>query len=259
MSKKEERAKKIIQILKQRNGMTIRDLSVAFDVSEMTIRRDIEELTDTGIVQNISGAVIYNALNGNSEQGDEYSLLRATTSNVREKRRIGQYAASLIEENDCAIIDNGSTTEYIAAYLDTQTKATIVTCNLNIVNRIYSNPNINLIFGGGYFHADTSMFESQESLALLERIRANKVFVSAAGVHLTLGATCSKHYEIETKKQIIESGAERILIADSSKFSQISPCFFSNLEAFHRIITDDGISDEWKEQIARKKIDLVVV
>lgn len=261
LNKKEARAQKIIRILRQKNGATIKELSEFLSVSDMTVRRDLESLKDNEIIYNISGAYL---LNDNSsflqeEEINKYLLTEATTSNVKQKKHIGEYASALIEENDCVIIDNGSTTEYIANYLSPKIKATIVTCNLNIVNKLNINKNIDLIFGGGYFHPETSMFESTEGLSLFKKVRANKVFVSAAGVHLRLGATCVYNYEIETKKQIIQSAAERILVVDSSKFSKVSPNFFAGIDDFHRVITDDGIPEEWKKTFEMKKIDLDIV
>lgn len=261
VSKKEERSKKIIQLLQQNNGMTISNLADALEVSEMTVRRDIDTLIDIGIVTNVSGAIIYNTQNQASGGNGvlNYSLQEAAVANIRQKRRISRYAASLIEENDCVIIDNGSTTEFLAEYIDKSLKATIVTCNLNIMNKLLFHPNIKLILCGGYYHEDTSMLESPEGIALLERVRANKVFASAAGIHKELGVTCFNRYELDTKEVILRSGDERILVADSSKFSKVCPCYFSKLDAFSLIVTDDGLTEEWRELLEKEKIKVKIV
>ena len=114
----------------------------------------------------------------------------ATRSHAKEKERIGKFAASLIQQDDCVIIDNGSTVEYLADSIAKDMKVTVFTCNLNILNKICSNPNISIIFGGGYYHPDTTLFESAENITLIKNIRATKVFASAAGVHDTMGVTC---------------------------------------------------------------------
>lgn len=259
MRKKEERLNRLIEILQKKSGATIRDLSSLLDVSEMTVRRDLEILKEKNIVLNLNGAAIYNMKNTlqNGEEG--YSLTLATTSHVKEKAQIGQYAASLIKEDDCIIIDNGSTMEYLAENIAADIKVTVLTCNLNILNKIYTNPNISIVFGGGYFHSDTALFESPESISLIKKTRATKVFVSAAGIHESLGVTCMSNYELETKRSIIKSGAEKILMVDFSKFGVIKPCFFAELVSFDKIITDKNISEEWIELIKSSGIELVIV
>ena len=103
------------------------------------------------------------------------------------------------------------------------------------------------------------MFESSENITLIKNIRATKVFASAAGVHETMGVTCMNNYELEIKQAIIQSGAEKILLADSSKFGVIKPCFITDIDIFDRIITDTNISEEWIQLIRDKGIHLDIV
>lgn len=258
MGKKKERLNHIIEIVQKKNGATIKELSSMLDVSEMTIRRDLELLKYSNILTNLNGAVIYNSnsLLHNMEEG--YLLSLATNAHVKEKNKIGQYAASLIEDGDCIIIDNGSTTEVLAGCISKDVKITILTCNLNIVNKVVSNTNASIMFGGGYYHPDTSLFESPESLSLIRKTRATKVFISAAGIHKELGVTCMNSYELETKRAIMKSGAKKILILDSSKFGKVTPCFFAELTDFDVIVTDSNIPTEWIEKIEDKGIELVI-
>ncbi len=260
MSKKSGRLNKLIEILEIQNGATIRELAQMLDVSEMTVRRDLDTLKSRNIVLDIPGAAVLNAQYTPNADGDsEYQLSTAARSHRRKKERIGKFAASLIQEDDCVIIDNGSTVEFLAENIDRNTKMTIFTCNLNILNRICTNPNISIIFGGGYYHPDTMLFESAENIELIKNIRATKVFASAAGVHDKMGVTCSNNYEMEIKQTIIQSGAEKILLVDSSKFGAIKPCFLTDIDIFDRIITDDNISEEWVEIIQKKGIELNIV
>jgi len=259
LKKKEERVHQIVQTLKRRKGATIKELATLFDVSDMTIRRDMEVLKSQGIILDIHGAAVYNPQSSFHLEDDGYSLEQATTARVKEKDSIGAYAASLIEDDECVIIDNGSTTEYLASHIDNNVKATIFSCNLNILNKLSNKPNLMLILGGGYFHPDTAMFESPESLTLIRRTRATKVFVSAAGVHETLGVTCASSYEQETKQAILESAAERILVTDSSKFGVVTTCFIAELEEFHKVITDQDLTEEWQKRIKDLGIELVMV
>lgn len=261
MGKKDARLNRLIEILKMQNGgTTIRELASMLDVSEMTIRRDLEVLKDRNVVLDIPGAGVLNSqfiVKQNDENG--YELSAASKEHRNEKKRIGKFAASLIEQDDCVIIDNGSTMEFLAESIDANTKMTILTCNLNILNKICNNPNFNIIFGGGYYHPDTTLFESAENIELIKNTRASKVFASAAGVHGTMGITCVNNYETDTKQALLTSGAEKILVVDSSKFGLIKPCFWTDIDAFDRVITDKNISEEWIEKIQSKNIHLDIV
>ncbi|MEG0107295.1 MAG: DeoR/GlpR family DNA-binding transcription regulator [Lachnospiraceae bacterium] len=259
MSKKDERVNRLIEILKKQNGATIKELSQLLDVSEMTVRRDMDMLKAKNIILDIPGVAVLNTQHSYNSEEEGYQLSMATRSHVREKERIGNYAASLIQEEDCVIIDNGSTVEYLADSIAKDTKMSVFTCNLNILNKICNNPNISIIFGGGYYHPDTTLFESSENITLINNIRATKVFASAAGIHDKMGVTCMNNYELDIKQAIIQSGAEKILLADSSKFGMIKPCFLTEIDIFDRVITDINLSDEWVEIIKQKGIRLDMV
>ena len=257
VKKKEERLNRLVEIISKRSSTTIKELAVMLDVSEMTIRRDLDTLKASGIILDIPGVAVLNS--GNAGETEEYLLSKATMLHAKEKERIGRYAASLIHDDDCIVIDNGSTTECLADNIGADMSISVFTCNLNIVNKIANNPNVSLIFGGGYYHPDTTLFECQESIQLLKKIRATKVFVSAAGVHATMGVTGMNSYELETKRELIRSGAEKILLADSSKFGVIKPWFIADIDVFDRIISDTGLSEEWQDIIKEKGISLELV
>lgn len=261
MSKKYERMNGLIKVIKDSQGASVKELAAKFNVSEMTIRRDLNLLIGQNIIKNQYGAFFYNndtqKLQDNSE--DHYALGNAVTSNIEEKKRIGSFAASLIQENDILIIDTGSTTEYLAKALTPDINATVLCYNRNILNYLVDKTNISIIFAGGYYHANTEMFESIEGLSLINHTRANKVFISAAGVHETLGVTCANNYEIATKQAIFQSGIEKILLMDSSKFSIVKSSYFANIEDFDVIVTDSKISKEWINLIHSKQIKLYIV
>lgn len=255
MKKKFERLNSLINILKENNGASVRELSAALNVSDMTIRRDLELLKQKNLVINNYGAFFYNYTN-NKEIDDAYALNSAAIENPSQKYLIGKCAAGYINDQDILIIDTGTTTEAFAREISNDINATILCYNRNILNLLYDKPNISLILAGGYYHPNTEMFESSEGLSLISHTRANKVFISAAGIHETLGVTCSNSYEIAAKQAIFKSGVEKILLADSSKFSIVKSSYFANLCDFDTIITDSGITDKWIQIIRELGITL---
>ena len=256
MSRKEQRIKDSLQLIKRCKGITIRDIASLTGVSELTARRDVSELVEKRLVNNVHGTIFYNM---EQSGNDSYLLSIAGSKHQSEKRRIGEYAAKIIQPGEFVIIDNGSTTEQLAASIPVNAEATVLCYNVNVLNNLYQKPNINLLFCGGTFHHQTQMFECPESLEIIRRARASKVFVSAAGVHETLGVTCSSDYELPNKREIIKAGVERILLVDSSKFGRVEPYFFSELNAYERIITDSKLPVEWQQHIRDLGINLVMV
>lgn len=154
-----------------------------------------------------------------------------------------------MEPNDTVIIDSGSTTEYLAHYIPGGMPMTALCYSMNILNELITKEDISLIFPGAFSPPNAQMFESQQGIELINQIRANKVFLSAAGIHRELGITCMHNYEISTMQAVIKSSVTNILLADSSKFDQIRPAYFASLECIDIIVTDHYLAEEWQEYI----------
>ncbi|GAA0077480.1 DeoR family transcriptional regulator [Clostridium sp. CTA-5] len=259
MNKKFQRANKLIEILKEKNGASVKELAAILGVSEMTIRRDLNVLKANNIVSNVYGATIYNPANNIEKLSTSYDINNELIRQEKEKAKIGKAAASLILEGDIIIIDAGTTTEKLAQSINDDIKLTALFYNINILLALKNKQNIKLIFSGGYFHPNTQMFESTEGISLIKNIRATKVFISAAGIHEQLGVTCSNNYEVPTKRAIIGSSLEKILLVDSEKFGIVKSSYFANLNEFNTIITDSNIPKEWIEHIQNLGIKLIIV
>ena len=215
-SRKGKRQQDLINIIETQGMLPVRSIAAMLNVSEMTVRRDLEKLRNDG------GAA--------GEQSGQYNLLEAIEHSNHQKEEIGKYAASLIEPNDVIIIDTGSTTARILPYLPENMNLTILSYNANVLIELRHKPGIQLLFCGGNYHLNTEMFESEEGIAFIRRIRANKAFLSAAGIHRELGITCANTYEVATKQAAISSSSQKILVSDSSKFGRLRSAYFCDLE-----------------------------
>jgi len=259
MGNKRSRISFILNRLSIDGFANIKDLSSRLKVSEMTIRRDLGELAKENIVTIISGGAVLKKNPPFSVNEEKYLIKTAESLMLEEKIKISRKAASLVRPNDVIIIDTGSTTEYLPKFIPQNMPLTIICYALNILFNVYENRNWKLIFPGGYFHDDTLMFERPESVDIIKKIRANKAFISAAGVSERLGITCATNYEKETKKAVINSSDTKILLVDSSKFGKVKISHFADLTDFDIIITDTGISTEFVEIIKKVGIKLYIV
>lgn len=256
---KNERIKVIINNLRLKNAVSIKELTRHLGVSEMTIRRDLSLLANDNVIELIPGGAIFKSPGVQERDEEKYLIANAEAERTREKVRIGQKAASLIEPYDTISLDVGSTTEYIAKFIREDIPVTVLCFTLNVLTEIYRKKNCSPIFTGGYFHDNSLMFESPEGINLIKRTRIDKGFVAAAGVHDKLGVTCANHYEIETKKTTFALSKKNILVVDSTKFGRTRVAYFADLKDFDTVITDSEISDYYKSAIENLGIELIVV
>ncbi|AEE92341.1 Transcriptional regulator, DeoR family [Tepidanaerobacter acetatoxydans Re1] len=257
MGSKSKRLNQIIALLKKNETMSVKNLSDMLHVSEMTIRRDLNILEADDIIIRSHGKATYKA-DSDSDLSD-YELYSEKTKMNIEKDRIGQFAAGLIEPGDIVIIDNGSTTDKLTKYIPEDISITVLCYNFNVLEQLVKKQNVEIIFAGGYFHPNDQMFESPQGISLIENIRATKLFISAHGVHKKLGLTCANSYEVPTKHAILQSAENRILVADSSKFGKVRTAYFAQLNEIDTIVTDSGITQEWRKFIEDMGIRLFVV
>jgi DeoR family deoxyribose operon repressor len=254
---KPERIQRIVENLRsQSQGVSsIRELADRLEVSEMTIRRDLELLARDNVVRLVhAGAVLVSA----EVSTPRYSLSEAGAHMAEEKRRIGRKAASLIRPQDIVIVDSGSTTECLVNAIPDGIPLTLICFSLNVLVAAHRNKECRIVFAGGALHENTLMFESPEGAQLIRRYRANKAFLSASGVNERLGVTCANAYEVETKQAAIASSLERILVADSSKFGRIHPSHFAELRDFSTLVTDAGLPAESAEFLRANGIELLI-
>jgi DeoR family deoxyribose operon repressor len=235
---------------------SIRELTKKFDVSEMTIRRDLNQLAHENLVDLIPGGAI---LKRPEDAESRYLVTNEESVRTIEKLKIGQRAVSLIEPNETIILDIGTTTEYLAKFLREDAPITVLCYTLNTLVEVFKKKNCSIIFAGGYFHPQTMTFESAEGIELIKRTRADKAFVSAAGIHDELGVTTVYPHELQAKKTIMSSAKSRILVVDSSKFGTTKSVYFAEIADFQTIITDSGIPEKYATFIRDRGIELIVV
>ncbi|MEA2086972.1 MAG: DeoR/GlpR family DNA-binding transcription regulator [Candidatus Caldatribacteriota bacterium] len=259
MAGKNYRTNYILNRLSVDGFANIKDLAKRLEVSEMTVRRDLRELSKENIVTLIPGGAVLKRNSPIDTDEEKYLIQTAESLMLEEKIKISRKAASLVAPNDVIIIDTGSTTENLPKFIPENIPLTIICYTLNILFNVYENKNWKLIFPGGYFHDDTLMFERPEGIDMIKKIRANKAFISAAGVSEKLGVTCATDYEKETKKAVIESSDTKILLVDSSKFGKVKISHFADLTDFDIVITDSGISKECEEIIKNIGVKLYII
>ena len=259
MNKKERRLNTLIQLLQDSPRMSVKNLAQMLSVSDMTIRRDLQYLKENQLLRwNLEDYPAGNLVDYKNIE-KEYSFQSDSVKYLQEKEKIGKYAASMIVPGDTLILDSGTTVAEMARYVPENQNLTVTCYNYGTLERLFRKSGIEITLSGGRLHSEDLMFESAYGNELIRNIRANKFFMATSGIHETLGLTCAHNYEVLTKRAAMESSAEVILLADSSKFGLVRTAYVTQLKDVSCIVTDSGITDEWKERIYNMGIKLEIV
>ena len=257
MAVRQDRKKAILELLANKNVLTVKELAQNFDVSEMTIRRDISILGEKNEVEVFFGGVSLKKNNNESTSG--YLIENELGERKDQKERIAKKAASLIMENDVILIDTGSTTASIINYIDNDMHHTVYCYALNIINGVCAKPNLRVVACGGYFHRNTRMFESDEGASLIKKTYINKAFMAARGITKEVGITTAEPYEIEMKRAAISASEQKILLVDSTKFGKAWYAKYADLSDIDVVITDADVDIKYRELLESMGIVLHIV
>lgn len=233
----EERFNKILKIISEQKSVTVQELTELLNSSESTIRRDLNALHKLGKLIKVHGGATAIDMDYNTKD-DEVSVRH--NINKEQKKLIGKYAASLIEENDFIFIDAGTTTEYIIDYIN-EKSAVFVTNAITHAIKL-SKKGFKVFVTGGEFKHTTEALIGNETLESLKKYNFTKGFFGVNGVTKKAQYSTPDVNEALTKKGAMEQCGKCYMLCDSSKFGKISSVTFGRLS--EGIIITDKLTDE---------------
>lgn len=245
---KSRRLDEIIKYVNKKKNATINELAENFNVSVVTIRRDISELERLGELKKVYGGVMA----VKPEQAISYD--ERFIKNKEKKDHIAKLAAKQIENYESIFIDSGTTTANILDYVDKDIKITLFTNNLDIINKCENFPNIKLYVVGYIYNNETRSFVGESPY--FKMINLDKSFLSASGIHLINGATTIDFDENIIKSYVVKKSNKNYLLADKSKFGSSTILTFADLRDINTILTNDDVADEFKEYFNENNIIL---
>jgi DeoR family transcriptional regulator, deoxyribose operon repressor len=256
--KRQSRLEAVLSAVVMANSTTIKDLTRKFGLSEMTIRRDIEALETAGLLRSYRGGVIVAGRHARAARAPSYSLATAEAEHMGAKQAIARLAAQRIEPGDAIFLDSGSTIGFILDHVDPLLELTIFCYSLNIFNLAAGRKNTRVVFAGGVYHPDSQCCESPEGLALLNRNRSAKAFISANGLRVDLGVTTPGQFDVPIKRAAMANTACSFLVADSSKCGLVRTGHFANLDDFDGVISDDGFPADMRAFLSERDVELLL-
>lgn len=247
-----QRQEQMLALLDREGFVSVDALSQIFDVSEHTVRRDLDIMAQAGLITRVRGG----AMPSKEAADDE------TVPNVEEKRRIGKAAAQLVQPGEILCIDAGSTTLEVAKNLP-KTGISVLTNAVNIAYEIANqNSDIDVTLTGGSVLAGRGgeRFGLSGPMTLQSLQQAgpvSKAIIGALGFDFDYGITDRWHYLAEVKRQMIEIAETVILVMDSSKIGKRYLEVISEVEAVDVLVTDDKITPEALERAQQQKIQVI--
>jgi DeoR/GlpR family transcriptional regulator of sugar metabolism len=242
---KAERLKRIKEIIFERKQVNVTTLSTLLDVTEVTIRSDLEILEEEGFIVRTHGGAVLNEEYTNQQAVND-ALSGRNINYDKDKEYIGKIASSLIEENEWVFLGPGVTCYYIAKALLSRKNVNILSNNLFVVNILSSNPYINVISTGGVLTHSQSYMTGDLFAKSIENMYFSKAFFSVSGVDLSGGYTLSNSVEMETYREVVKRTKEPIFVIDHTKFNRLSFLRIGDLEIVKTVISNEKIPKEYK-------------
>ena len=249
----EPRRRRILDWIQEEGSARVRELAAAFQVSEATIRQDLERLESDGVITREHGGAYLNAM-----PAQVGAMVLHHQENMDKKRRIGTLAASLVTDGETLILDAGTTTTEVATRLVTRRNLTVITNALNIAVILGAVPGFAVHMPGGQFKAPTLSLSGDKSVDYFRNIFAGKLFLATAGVALDAGLTYPSFADLQLKQAMIRAVRQVCLVADSTKINKPSFTRLGALDLIHTFITDDGIADADARAFAQRGIEVMI-
>lgn len=257
MMPKTERLEQIKKIILQKNRIEVNQLSEYLNVSKVTIRNDLKELEDEGVLKRTHGGAIVNtsALRSPSLSFDPGHALSDPDSSIS---RIAAKAQEFTDENEWIFLGSGSTCYAIAKAM-AHRHVQIVTNNLFAATYLASFPNINVITCGGKVHSGKFPFLYGDlALNNISSMIFSKAFIGVSGADFKHGYSVSNDVERNIFKSLKECSEKIVIVTDSSKFGNAAFMNLGSLDIANALITDLGIPEAYRSYYESSDIELVL-
>jgi DeoR family transcriptional regulator of aga operon len=218
---------------------TITELSEAFGVSEMTVRRDIAKLAEERGLRSVHGGVT--SLAPAALYGSSFLLRSDKRAEI--KRQIAAAAVEFIAPSGIIAIDAGTTAADLIAVLPPDRRLSVVSNSLPVLTGLASSADVEVIGLGGTFHFESQSFSGPTTVRSIADLQIGTFFLGASGVN-ERGVFCGNDFDAVTKRALIEVSEHVVLLCDSSKFSTTAMARVASLSSVTTVVTDTGVSAE---------------
>jgi DeoR/GlpR family transcriptional regulator of sugar metabolism len=243
----------IVRLLQEEGQVSVAQLAARFQVSEVTIRKDLSWLEREHQAVRIHGGAV---LTVSGSRRTELAFEAREPLQRAEKAAIGQEAARLVQEGDSIALDASTTALYLARCLRGRRELTVVTNGLRNAVELGGRPGVSVLMPGGAFRWEAYSLVGSWGRALLQRVNIATAFVGAVGLSLEEGLTDVTDAEAEAKRAMVAAAKTVVALVDHTKWGKVSFATFCPLDRVHLIITDTKAPAEMVEQVRRLGVEV---
>jgi DeoR/GlpR family transcriptional regulator of sugar metabolism len=227
-----ERRQLIANLIRQQFTVHVQDLCARLGASPSTIRRDLEQLAEEGILKRTYGGAV--AIDREEVTGSAGAEVVSTP----EKMRIGAATAALIGEGETIFLGPGTTTLAVAQHIVDKPSVTVVTNALNVAAYLTAHSQLPVIVTGGQVERRETALQGYLAELTLRELRADRAIIGVAGIHIPDGVTGESLPGVHFLREAIDLMPELVVVADFRKWGRVGPAFLAALEAIDVIVTD---------------------
>jgi len=247
-----ERMEYILEALKEKKVVRVKEMAKQFYLSESTIRRDLSALEKEGLIRRVYGG----AMLVNKDTSELPYLVRAVTE-ATAKSRIGMYAASLIQDDMVIFMDNSSTTSEMIKYMKDKKNLRIITNSANLSMMILDYLDVKTHCLGGELNPRTRGFIGGNTVSSAKSWYADMSFCSSYCLSAEHGCMDSNLEEVYVKKAMIQQSKKAVFLCDSSKFNKTSACCFAEFSELDYLVTEKRPEEKWVQILERNGVKLI--
>lgn len=250
--KLEDRRQAIVDLLVESGSAGLDDLAARFDVSRMTIHRDLDDLEAAGLLRKVRGGATIEA---SSQFESDYRYRER--QGAAEKRLIAAHAARLVEPGMSVMVDDSSTAQALVPHLAALRPLTVITNNLSVMAGLADKPGIDLIALGGTYSRKFNGFFGLMTEQAVEGLRADLALVSTSAIH-DFAAFHQDQEVVGVKRRMLRSSKTRVLMADHAKFGRTALHFFAELDQFDAVVTGPQLPEAARKGLRDARVALQI-
>ncbi len=252
----EARGEKILRILQKSGNVSVEDLCRLLSVSIATVRRDLQELEDRGMLRRThGGAVTVEPLLYEAFRHDS-SFREQMDKHANEKRRIALAAADLIQDGDTISLTAGTTTTEVTRSIRHRSGITVVTNTVNVAMELSQRHDLEVLVTGGQLRGNWFSLVGPIARQMIEQVVVDKMFIGVNGIHAQKGLTCLNCDEAGTNRAMVDQAKQRIVVADHTKLGEVTRHRICGIEKIDLLITDTGASDAAIAQFVSRGLEV---
>lgn len=257
---KPTRQKEIVMLLQGGGAVEVNVLADHFQTSPITIRRDLIELQEQGVLERTRGGAILGSdfFSEGWARYESASYAERERENQREKRAIAELAAQSVSDGDCILLNGGTTCRNFAEALRGHQNLHVVTNGLTVAMELAKsrNASVYLLQGNVDFHKMTTV--SRPGPGSFDNITVRAAFLGVHGISTSGGIGMLSHEEAAMNRAFVDAAQSVVILVDSSKFHAQAIFRITHLDKVTRVITDDKITDEDRSDLEARGIEVLV-